>query len=61
MIADLIAYGDHVGLAWRSSAAVPATCGLAIDVPEIMSAPGPGMSVPAMICWRCAGVIEVLV
>src|SRR5262245_63262834 len=37
MIADLIAAVFHFGCAWMVSAATPATCGVAIDVPEIVS------------------------
>src|SRR5262245_56801878 len=35
MMADLMAIGDQSGFFARSRAARPATCGLAIDVPEI--------------------------
>jgi len=31
--ADLTCHGDHVGCCWSRSAAAPATCGVAIEVP----------------------------
>lgn len=31
---DLTRFGDNLGFAWRSSAAAPATAGVAIEVPE---------------------------
>ena len=37
MIADLIAIGDQVGFFDRSSSAMPATCGLDIEVPDSAS------------------------
>ena len=41
MIAALMSSTLHVGCACRVSAATPATCGEAIDVPEIVAAPLP--------------------
>src|SRR3954467_4305726 len=38
-IAPLTCCGDHDGFAWRISAAAPATCGEAIDVPLSSLAP----------------------
>ena len=54
--ADLIAAGDQVGLACLSRAAAPATCGLDIEVPEIMVAPGRPTIVPAMSPARSAAL-----
>src|SRR6185312_10172166 len=41
MMADLTALGFHLGCACRTSAAVPATCGVAIDVPLMVAGPLP--------------------
>src|SRR5581483_3353759 len=41
MIADLIASVFHFGCACTTSAAVPATCGVAMDVPESIRLPVP--------------------
>src|SRR5262245_25177516 len=41
MIAAFTCAGFHVGCAWIVSAAVPAMCGVAIEVPENVAAPLP--------------------
>ena len=41
MIAALTSPGVQVGWAWRTSAAMPVTCGDAMDVPLIENAPLP--------------------
>ena len=41
MMAALMSATLHVGCAWRVSAATPATCGEAIEVPEIVAGPLP--------------------
>src|SRR5262245_24020972 len=46
MIAALIACGGQLGCAWMTSAAVPAICGVAIDVPDSVIGPLP---VPAPV------------
>jgi hypothetical protein len=39
--ADMMEATRHVGCAWRVRAATPATCGEAIEVPEIVAGPLP--------------------
>ncbi|WBS00797.1 hypothetical protein OU994_21130 [Pseudoduganella sp. SL102] len=60
--ADLIAAGDQPGCCWRSSAARPATCGLAIDVPvwkPNRAEPGavPAWTMLLRYSWSPAGVM----
>jgi len=54
MIADLISAGVQPGCFCRSSAAVPETCGVAIDVPSYRPTTGGGDSVPFAMA-SCVG------
>ena len=48
MITALIRSGDQLGCSWRMSTATPATCGVAIEVPENFTPLSP---VPASVDW----------